>query len=160
MVSPSRFIIIPFLVTESQGALTIVNARLRGGPLPGHLTPAPRVQGVAQAVPDKVHGEDREGDGDTGEDDGVLALDEYAVAGAEGVGEHSAPLGGGGAGAETKEGEGRDVQDGGREGEGGLHYEGGHAVGEHPGDDDLGVPGPEGALSLDVVALAHRDHRR
>src|SRR5215212_2582831 len=114
MVSPSRFIIIPFLVTESQGALTFVNARLRGSPLLRRLTPAPRVQGVAQAVPDKVHREDREGDGDAGEDDGVLALDEDAVAGAEGVGKHRAPFGRGGLSTEAQEREGCDVQDGGR----------------------------------------------
>src|SRR5919202_201514 len=64
------------------------------------LPPAARVQGVAQAVPDKVDGEDAQGDGDTGEDDGVLAGDEDPEAAAEGVGEHSAPLGGGGAGPE------------------------------------------------------------
>src|SRR5215212_4154562 len=135
---------------RTTGALTI----FRG------LSPAARVQSVAQAVADKVHGENGEGDSDTGKDDGVLALDEDAVAGAEGVGEHRAPLGGGGAGAETKKGEGCDVQDGGREGEGSLHYEGGHAIREHAGEDDLGVAGAERTLRLDVVALAHRDHRR
>jgi len=68
------------------------------------------VEGVAQAVAYKVHGEDGEGDGDTGEDDGVLALQEDPEAATEGVGEHRAPLGGGGAGAEAQEGEGGDVQ--------------------------------------------------
>src|SRR5215213_2221001 len=137
-------------LNRTTGALTI----FRG------LSPAARVQSVAQAVADKVHGENGESDSDAGEDDGVLALDEDAVAGAEGVGEHRAPLGGGGAGAEAKKGEGCDVQDGGREGEGGLHYKGGHAVWEHPGEDNLDVPCSKGALRLDVVALAHRDHRR
>src|SRR5215207_1933192 len=135
---------------RTTGALTI----FRG------LSPAARVQSVAQAVADKVHGENGESDSDAGEDDGVLALDEDAVAGAEGVGEHRAPLGGGGAGAEAKKGEGCDVQDGGREGEGGLHYKGGHAVWEHPGEDNLDIPCSKGALRLDVVALAHRDHCR
>ena len=62
---------------------------LREAPLP----PAARVQGVAQAVPDKVHGEDGEGYSDAREDNGVLALDEDAEPAAEG------DVGGGGHGA-------------------------------------------------------------
>src|ERR671933_1687381 len=92
------------------------------------LPPAARVQGVAQAVPDKVDGEDAQGDGDTREDDGVLAGDEDPEAAAEGVGEHSAPLGGGGAGTEPEEGERGHVQYGGCQGEGGLDDQGRRAV--------------------------------
>src|ERR671911_276685 len=121
--------------TKQRTALTRVR---KADPRP--LSPVARVEGVAQPVPDEVDGEDAEGDSDAGEDDGVLALDEDPEAAAEGVGQHCAPLGGGG--AEAKEGEGGHVEDGGREGEGRLHDQGGHAVGEYSGEDDLGVARP------------------
>src|SRR5215216_41090 len=124
------------------------------------LPSAARVQGVAEAVPDEVHGEDAEGDGDAGEDDRVLTLDKDPEAAAEGVGEHRAPLRGRCSGAEAQEREGGHVQYGGREGEGGLHDQGSHAIREHAGEDDLGVARPEGALGLDVVALPNGDDRR
>src|SRR3712207_5082014 len=106
------------------------------------LPPVAGVQGVAQAVPDEVDGEYAQGDGDAGDDEGVVAVDEDPVAATEGVGEHRAPPGGRGAGAEAQQGEVGHVRDGRSEGEGGLHDQGRQAVGENAGEDDLGVARP------------------
>src|SRR5829696_6123099 len=98
MIQPPR-------TTKQHTALTIVR-EVETRP----LYPAAGIQGVAQSVTDKVDSQDGKGYGDTGEDDGVLALDEDTEPAAESVGQHRAPLGGRSAGSEAQERERGHVQ--------------------------------------------------
>src|SRR5215218_11293702 len=122
------------------------------------LSHATRVKGVAQAVTDEVNGEDGEGYSDTGEDDGVLALDEDAESRAEGVGEHRSPLGRRSAGAEAEERESGHVQYRRCERQCSLHYERRHAVRQYARKDDLGVACSEGPFGFDVITFSDADH--
>src|SRR5207249_855299 len=68
------------------------------------VRPQPRIQGVAEAVPEEVEAQDGEHDGGAGkEEDPPGAAREVLV----GVGEHRAPLRRRGLGAEPEESEGR-----------------------------------------------------
>src|SRR5215204_3863731 len=122
------------------------------------LSHATRVKGVAQAVTDEVNGEDGEGYSDTGEDDSVLTLNEDAEPAAESVGQHRAPLGGRSAGSEAEERERGHVEDRRTERQGSLHDEGGHAVRQDTGENDLDVACPEGPFGFDVVTFPDADH--
>src|SRR5215813_11137319 len=116
-----------------------------------HVT---RVEGVAQAVPEKVEARHGEGDRDPGEDGDPRRRGEIALR----VVEHVTPAGERRLDPVAEEADVRLEQDGPRHAERGGHRDDAHGVGEEMADHDAASGGAQSARALDELALAKREH--
>src|SRR5215471_4515057 len=113
-----------------------------------------RVEGVAQAVPEKVEARDGQGDRDPGEDGDPRRRGEIAL----GIVEHVTPARERRLDTVAEEADVRLEQNGPRHAEGGGHRDDAHRVGQEVAQHDTSTRSAEAPRALDELALSEGKH--